>query len=426
MPLKAKQIAIVMVMACLTTNAFAQKLHFFGKVLDDETHLAVSEVNISFAGTDQGCASDRNGEFSFYLDTVPVYMVLSHLGYETRRIRLDKSSGGFTVLLKPVATMLQEVVIKAENKPEPFFKDEQYSILDYAVDSSLVYLLIYRFRLAKSELLCKSVNGDTVARSGTFPFKPTALFLDCLGCLHVLSLDSAYQVYLEKDTLYLPYAFDIQKFRSTIAECVASNDDWLIFREESFDHQTINYFRINRKTSQKQFLTASRDEEKINMLRRNHSDYYFLSLDTIPDGNENLAEWVWVKKILYKPNASVLHKIGDTLFAFNTTDGKFDLFDMNGKFISGLSMTVTETGAGDWTKEIYVDQIVHSFYTSFLKNGRLSLFRIDSNTGELKPILSTAHVFPQKVKVHYNYLFYLYDFPGTGDNKHLFKQKFDN
>jgi hypothetical protein len=407
-------------------NSFAQKQHFFGKVVDHETYISISDANISFAGTKQGCTSDRNGEFSFYLDSLPVYIVISHLGYETQRIWLDKASGGFTVLLRPVASMLQEVEIKSENKPEPFFKDELYSVFDYEVDSSLVYLLIYRFRLAKSELLCKSLSGDTVARSGTFSFKPAGLFLDCLGYLHVLSQDSAYQVYLEKDTLLLPYAFDIQKFNSTVIDCVAATDDLLVFRNESPDHQTIDFVSINRKTKQKQNLTSVRDEFKVNMLWRNPSDHYFFSFDTIPDGYLDFKEWMWVKKILYTPNVSVLFKAGDTLAVFNTTNGAIELFNVNGKFMSGLAMPAQETGSGDWTKEIYVDRIAHSFYTSFLKNGKLSLCRIDLFTGELKRILVTTHIFPQKVKVHDNNLFYLYDLPGSGDNKHLFKQKIDN
>jgi len=426
MTLLGKRIAILLILAGFSLIAVAQKQHFHGQVLDKVTHTGIPNVNISVAGTKLGCTTNQNGEFSFYTHDLPVNIIVSHLGFETRRIRLDNAEAGVTILLEPAASMLQEVEIKAVIKPELFFKDDKYSILDYEVDSSLVYLLIYRFRLAKSELLCKSLDGDTVARSGTFSFKPTGLFLDCLGSLHVLSQDSVYQVSLQKDTLILPYVFDIQKFYSTLFDCAASTDEWLIFRKESSDHLTVDFYRIHRKTSQKEYLASVRDEAKMQMLRRNPSDYYFLQLDTIPDGNRNMAEWAWVKKILYKPNSSVLYKIGDTLTVFNTTNGSLDLYDLNGWFNSGLTIPIQQTGAGDWTKEIYFDDIAHVPYTSFLKNGKFTLYRIDLNTGELKVMLSALHAFPFKPKVHQNFLLYLYDIPGTGDNQHLFRQKINN
>lgn len=422
MSAQARVLAIALMMAGFSMSVTAQEYHIYGKVLDEESHSALSDVNLSISGTKLGCTTNNNGEFSFITPSLPVFIVISHLGYETRQIRLDKASGGFTILLKPVTTILKEVEITAINKPEIFYKDEQYTVLDYEVDSGLVYLLIYRFRLAKSELLCKSADGDTIARSGTFTFKPTGLFLDCLGILHVLSKDSAYQVFHKSDTLILPYAFDIRKFNSTISDCVASTDNWLYFRKESFDHQTVDFYRINRKTSQRQSFASSSDEANINMLRKNSTDLYYLLLDSIPDGNSNLAEWCWVKKILYKPNASVLYMLGDTISVFNTTNGTVDLYDLNAKLMSSLTFPVKEKNKGDWTKEIYVDRMFHLPYTSFLKNGILTFYRIELRTGKLTRTLTASHVFPGKPRIHGNFIYYLYDLPGTGDNKYLFRQ----
>jgi len=217
--------------------------------------------------------------------------------------------------------------------------------------------------------------------------------------------------------------FDIHVFKSIISDCVASTDSWLIFRKESFDHQTVDFYRINRKSSQKQSFASARDETKIMMLRKNPADLYFLLMDSIPDCNNYMIEWAWVNKILYKPNMSVLYRIGDTISVFNTTDGTIDLYDLNGKFMKGLTMAVQEKNKGNWTKEIYIDHTIHLPYTSFLKNGKLTFYQIDLNTGELTRTLTASHVFAEKPRIHYNYLFYLYDLPGTGDNKQLFRQK---
>lgn len=326
-------------------------------------------------------------------------------------------------MLKLQAQMLKEVEIKAENEPELFFKDTQYSVLDYTVDSNQVYMLIYRFRRAESEVLCLSISGDTASSSGSLQFRPNELFHDCLGHIHVLSHDSAYQVFKDYTILRLIYASEIERFRRTLSDCVASAGDLLFFRKVSRNQLGVEFYTINRLTSERQHLTNANDEEKLKMLRRNPDDNSLMMMSGIPDGREAFQEYVWVKKILYKPNTSTLHKIDDMLCVFNTADYTLELYTLGGEFTSKLKMQVQETRDGRWTTEIYIDKIEQKAYTSFLKNGRMTLYRIDLNNGNLRRIASTPHMYPQKVKVHNNFLFYLYDIPGEGDNKHMFRQK---
>lgn len=414
----------VLFMICLGPVLHAQEIKIKGTVHDSETHACIPYANISFAGSNTGCSTDLNGEFSVTPDTIPVYMIVSHIGYETQRIWLENTPGDLNILLQPVAKMLQEVEIKSKYEPLPFFKDEQYAVLDYEVDNTLVYLLIFRYRLAKSELICMADNGDTIARSSQLKFRPTGLFADCLGYIHVLSEDSAYQVFLKKDTILFPHKADMFKFRSTMSNCVASTDDLLFFREESPDLQIIDFYYINRKNKQKQYLASVIDEEGLKMLRKNPYDYYLFMMDTLPASNLEMEEYSLVKNLLYKPNTSVLKKLGDTLVIFNTTNGSFNLYDVNGKFLSGSKMPVGNKGGEKWTGEIFIDQITHIPYTYFIKNGRFIVYRIDLKTGDLTRMLVTGHVFPRKLRVHHNCLFYMYDLPGTVDNKHLFKQNF--
>jgi hypothetical protein len=417
-----KRYYTILFILCLGSALEAQEIKIYGTLQDSETLAGISYANISFPGSKTGCSTNLKGEFSVTPDTIPAYMIVSHLGYETQRIWLENTSGALNILMKPVAKMLKEVEIKSMREPVPFFKDDHYAVLDYEVDNTLVYLLIFRFRLAKSELICMADNGDTVARSNQLGFRPTGLFADCLGYIHVISEDSAYQAFLKKDTIIFPHKADIFKFRSTLSNCVASTDDQLFFREESPDHQIVNFFYINRENKQKQYLASVIDEAGLNMLRRNPYDYYLFMMDTLPNTNLEMEEWSLVNNLLYRPNNSVLEKSGDTLAIFNTTDGSFNLYDLNGNLISGSKMPVGNKSGEKWTGEIIVDQITGITYTYFIKNGRFIIYRINLKTGDLTRILVTGHVFPRKLRIHHNCLFYLYDLPGTGDNKHLFKQ----
>ncbi|MFH1936090.1 MAG: carboxypeptidase-like regulatory domain-containing protein [Bacteroidota bacterium] len=190
---RTKVIFAILFLLLLGITSFPQRQnrYFYGKVIDRETRYPISSANITFTGTGLGSSTNNKGEFSFFIDTIPVYMTVSHLGYESQRIWLDNTSASITVMLKLKAQMLQEVEIKAVNEPELFFKDTQYSVLDYEVDNNQVFMLIYRFRRAEAELLCLSLSGDTASCSGSLPFRPNELFHDCLGHIHVLGHDTA-------------------------------------------------------------------------------------------------------------------------------------------------------------------------------------------------------------------------------------------
>jgi hypothetical protein len=152
-------------------------------------------------------------------------------------------------------------------------------------------------------------------------------------------------------------------------------------------------------------------------------DYFYLMMDTIPGDAGQAAEWQWVKKILYRNNKSTLHRIGDFICIFNTADYTLALYTLSGEFTSKLKMPIEKIDDGKWTSEVYIDNMEKKAYTSFRKGELYTVYRIDLNTGELKRKLTTDHEFPQKIRVHNNFLFYLYTIPGKGDNKYLYRQK---
>lgn len=414
---------LIFSLAGLTLSA--QETLVSGSVRNSDNLAPMPYVSISFAGSRTGCTSDLNGQFSIMPDTLPVYMIISHIGFETRRIWLENSANdiGLDILLKPEPKMLKEVEIKSGRAPMAFFSDDHYAVLDYVVDNTLVYLLVYRRRTDNSQLICLTDRGDTLAESGNLSFRPTCIYNDCLGYLHVFSRDTAYQVFLNKDTLLFPYKSEIRRFLSSMSDCVASSSDWLYFRKESPDHMIVDFYRISRITKKRENIASAIDAEKMNMLRYNPLDHYFLLMDTLPCTTAEIVEWVWVNKILYKANSSVLKKIGDSLTIFNTADGTLNFYDPDGKYISGLSLPVRQKGPEKWSETIYFDEYTHTPYTIYEKNGRFNLYRIDIRTGQMKYLLTSGHLFPQKVMINNNCLFYMYDNPGTADNKQLFRQK---
>lgn len=410
--------------AGLTTGVRGQQhyRYFYGTVVDQVTGRPVSGANIIIRNSTEGTTTDNKGEFSIYIDTIPVYMVISHLGYYTRTVLLDGGYFKMMLYLDPSVTELEEVEIKATQN-EPFFKDNTYAVKDYEIDSGMVYMIIFRINLSKFELICKRTDGDTVARSRQFHFTPTGLFRDCLGFIHVLSADSAYQVFREGDLLHLVFPDKKKKFDEVMLNCRASTDDLLFYRNVTNKGLSAEYFAVNKKNFQRTALTKVSDEKKLKMLRKNPDDARNLN-SGIPDDWEQFKEWNFAQKILYKPVKTELYKIGKFICIFDIPESQIEFFDTAGNFSYKLQMKAEKSGEGRWTGEIIIDESDSTVYTTWIRNGTCSLFRVDLNSGDLKKQIALIYPFPEKVRVYNRFVYYLYDIPGDPDNKMLYRQKF--
>lgn len=408
---------------------------FYGKISIAGTKTPISNVNISFEGSKLGSVTDQKGNFSFYIDTIPIFMIVSHLGYKSMRILLDGTSNSLTLYMETAVNELQEVEIVA-NKVEPFFKDEHYTLRDFEIDSGYVYMLVYRNRISKEELICKNLEGDTVARSGILSFAPSSLFKDCLGYLHVIGADSVFQVFREEKVLRMIHAAGRKKFNEVLINCVASTTQVLFFKKMIDFDQGVEYYGIDRISKEKKILSMVEDEDKLKMLRQNPHDYSML-WQTLPGGrsvNSSLSsgvlgndratfdEWNWVHKALYRPMKTALYKIRDFICIFDIPKKELEFYDNEGNFSYKLKINIDAISDGRWSGDIYLDEDQSKVYTTFLKSTGTGLYRIDMNTGELHRKVVLIHPYPQKLKIFKDKVYYMYDVLGDPDNKTLYRQ----
>ena len=402
----------------------AQKQYnfFYGKIFEAGTKTGMPGVNLSIQGSRIGTVTDKKGEFSFFIDSLPATLLVSYIGFETRTILLDATSFSLTLYLNRKATELQEVEIKA-NVNEAFFKDEHYAVLDYEIDSNLVYMLIYRQYLSKAELICKNLTGDTVATSSPFYFKPERLFRDCLGIMHVLSHDSGFQVFRQEKQLHLIHPVKMRKFDDVLKNCVAATPEVLFFQKVTDHGLGVEYFGVDRKTLLKNNISRITDEKKMKMLRRNAEDAQLLRNKTQPDGRDDFVTWNYVHKILYRPIKTALYRIGGYTCIFNTPDQLMEFYDISGNFSYKLALRINDVNDGRWSTDILTDETTEKVYTLFNRNGTCSVYEININSGVLKQRGSLPHLYPQKVRIYNGWVYYLYDVAGDADNKMLFRQK---
>jgi hypothetical protein len=409
---------------CLGNHAVAQKQYnyFYGRVIEAGTKTGIPGVNLFIEGLRTGTVTDKKGIFSFFVDKVPATLTVTCVGFETKTILLDTTSFSLTLYLARKTTQLEEVEIKAKVN-ETFFKDEKYAVLDYEIDSSQVYMLIFIRQRSNAALICKNLYGDTVATSGPLGFKPERLFKDCLGFLHVLSHDSGFQVFRQGKYLQLIHPVNLKKFDAVLKNCVAATPEVLFFQKVTDHGLAVEYFGVDRKTLQKSHISRVKDEEKMKMLRRNPDDYQLLGNAIQPDSRESFVTWNYVHKVLYRPVKTSMYIIGSYTCIFNTPERQMEFYDSAGNYSYKLALAIDQVKDGRWTNDILIDEVSGKVYTVFMQNGKCHVYEINKDNGSLKNRQSLVNVYPRKIKIYNDWIYYMYDVSGDPDNRMLFRQK---
>jgi outer membrane receptor for ferrienterochelin and colicins len=90
----------------------AQSLHITGSVRDADTREPLAYSSVQVMGTTAGTTANERGNFSLDISTFAgAKLVVSFIGYKTETITLSKNQVKYTILLKPEASALQEVVV---------------------------------------------------------------------------------------------------------------------------------------------------------------------------------------------------------------------------------------------------------------------------------------------------------------------------
>ena len=104
-------IRAVLLMLLLATTAYGQS-RVTGTVLDGDTKEPLPGVNISIKGKADGSFTSTNGKFSFDVNQLPITLVFSFIGFETKEIEVIEAQD-LIVELPSSSTLIQEVVIAA-------------------------------------------------------------------------------------------------------------------------------------------------------------------------------------------------------------------------------------------------------------------------------------------------------------------------
>ncbi|MFY0593914.1 SusC/RagA family TonB-linked outer membrane protein [Roseivirga sp.] len=102
---------VMLMLAGLTTVAFAQNRTVTGKVTSSEDGLPLVQVTIQLKGTFEGTPTNVDGEYRLEVPASGGTLVFSYLGFVDQEIKLVPNQSVYNVIMVPDATSLGEVVV---------------------------------------------------------------------------------------------------------------------------------------------------------------------------------------------------------------------------------------------------------------------------------------------------------------------------
>ncbi len=151
--------------------AFSQGKTIKGNVINKASGESVPAVSVTVKGTGEGTYTDEKGNFSLDMKgAFPDTLIVSSIGYATQHIGVNNSSNFIKVILDPVSTLGQEVVVSATRTPS--------RILESPVTIERISALNIRNTPAVSyyDMIGKLKGVDMVTASLTFASPSTRGF----------------------------------------------------------------------------------------------------------------------------------------------------------------------------------------------------------------------------------------------------------
>src|SRR3984885_15628354 len=94
-------------------HSFAQNSIITGKINNGENKEPVPAASVLIKGGTRGTYTDNHGNFKLTVQTFPVTLIISSVGFETQEFQVESASTVIAIDMKPASVMGTKVVVSA-------------------------------------------------------------------------------------------------------------------------------------------------------------------------------------------------------------------------------------------------------------------------------------------------------------------------
>ncbi len=406
------KLLILIILMSLASQLYAQSFQLTGLIYDSQSEKRISSANIRIKGTTRGAVSTNDGKFSLDIDKLPATLVVSHIGYENRYIKIDAEKTSVSIPMSPRSYVLDPIDVESERIIN-ILKDKPLYVWDYEIFEDNLLLLAYEEKsMFRPRLVLLSFNGDTL---NTLHVKGAReLYKDCLDNVHLISRTQTQQIYFDGTRLHLLYPNPIYKIAEVLDPCYEFFDGKYFVYNYYHKKQIIQYYTLDADNPWPKEFATYYDSLGLVLLM---DTARFRQMSPFNNGMKHFEDL-----IVFAPVFAPLAIIRNKIYVFDYTEGYLEHLDIEGNLLDRKKISYHKTA--NWKEELLVDDALGKAYTVFLKNGIFTLYEINLKTGKLgQPIKIPDYPFIQKIKVYEGMLFFIYKEQNFDEYKKLFKMK---
>lgn len=412
-----------------------------GVIKNQDTNLPIEGVNIQLQNANIGTSTNDKGVFELSNINLPAVLIVTHISYfGIQIIATQNTANSMIIMLNPRMVTLSEAEVTAETYK--VFKGIHQEIIDYNFLDTNVLILSCNFNENRYELILTDDDFDTISiKDVSYINKPKQLHRDCMGTSHLLTKDSAYQLYFDNQSIQLIYPIHLAKYYSILGDCLFETSQHIAFENRvnnnpkkeyaaidvtdlpSFtagdDKWKHSFYLIDKKTHETTVLDDVYESEK----KRDAFDHALF----VAKGSRRFFGDIlrFAEMVYYKPAFQSLHVLADTIYYFNHLKSQLDIFSSD--LILIKSIPVDYHNQNNWKPIIIVDNEMNRIYTIFTTGSMYSLAEINLKNGLVSKVAKFEKLFPQKIRVNNGRLYFLYvDVNNVWDKRKLYQGDLDD
>ncbi len=432
---------MILVMAILgATTACPQEKGLFvsGYVFDSKSNAALSNVNVSIAGTLSGSSTNQNGYFSIRVQSFPVLLYFSYVGYEIKPVTIGApSAAGIKVYLSEEVREIGEITISGERVVK-LVKGDTLNIVDYEIAGNLILMVANPYKRADDQRLYATSQSGEILSSCKIPkagrlfkdpellafVKTRYLFKDCFGEVQLITKDTVWQVLYTNTLLYLIYPTPFNDFFELLFPIKAEINGKLIYQETNLFQ---NYTYMAEKGAAPILLKMVFDP---------FGDYRYVTpiyfADGLTDGSEFQVKGSYEKSVAApvirrQSDIIIMDFFGNTLDFFNS-DGecfrsvpiRFHLKEYREFFL----WRRFDIDMRNFTQKVFYDSGANRIWTLWKPKpgNRFLLKEINPDTGQVVDLVDIPeYANVEKIQIHNNVIYFLYTEKSYPFNRSLYR-----
>lgn len=390
---------LLFVLILLQNVLFAQNGYVIsGHVIDKETGNSVYNVNVLEKNTKNGTTTNNDGFFFIKVNKLPTILEFSHVVYKKTTFEY-RNNVPIKIYLQKKIDSLPEISVSA-HKIVNLVEKKFFDVVDYEFYNDNILLLAYSYKdIVNPWLIMINNNGDTLFRTPLN--KDGNFYRDCLGNVHLVSKDFAYQIFVEAQTIKLLYPLNPDTFYKILNPCITVINNKYFLKQWSSHNQVLSYSMVNANDSSKKEVKVISDERALRMLS-DRNRFYSMGVSQPTDADLRFEEMCF-----FAPVFAPLVKLKTQIAIFNFVESKIELFEENGNPIKQIPIEFQKLKG--WKEEIYADEVTGKAYSLFKVNGISKLCEISLETGKiLNENLIPNFKYIENIKVRNGFVYFLY------------------